>query len=99
MSRSADFATALARELEGMKREVSAFPDDASLWKTLPGVTAVGDPFAPGGLVSPDGSTAVVSIAYDLDPEKVTQATLNHLRAAMSPVRPTAGSSWRRSRR
>ena len=54
--------------------------------KTLPGVTAVGDPFAPGGLVSPDGSTAVVSIAYDLDPEKVTQATLNHLRAAMSPV-------------
>ena len=54
--------------------------------KTLPGVVEVGDPFAPGGLVSPDGSTAVVSIAYDLNPEKVTQSTLDHLREAMSPA-------------
>lgn len=32
-------ATLLLRELDGFSREVSLFPDDASLWKTAPGIT------------------------------------------------------------
>jgi hypothetical protein len=31
--------TLLLRELDGFSREISLFPDDASLWKTVPGVT------------------------------------------------------------
>ena len=31
--------TLLTRELEGFAREVALFPDDESIWKTLPGVT------------------------------------------------------------
>ena len=27
------------RELEGFKRELALFPDDASVWKTVPGIT------------------------------------------------------------
>lgn len=34
-----DLATLFVRELETFQREVEMFPDDASLWKTLPGVT------------------------------------------------------------
>ena len=30
---------ALLRELEGFEREVSLFPDDESLWQTMPGVS------------------------------------------------------------
>jgi hypothetical protein len=36
---SADFARSLVRELEGFKRELARFPDDESVWKTVPGVT------------------------------------------------------------
>jgi len=31
-------STLLRRELDGFSREVSLFPDDASLWKTVPGI-------------------------------------------------------------
>lgn len=40
MSRTAaDFSLSLVRELEGFKRELALFPDDTSVWATLPGVT------------------------------------------------------------
>ena len=40
MSRpAADFALSLVRELEGFRRELALFPDDASVWKTVPGIT------------------------------------------------------------
>jgi len=32
-------ATLLVRELEGLRREIELFPDDASLWRTIPGIT------------------------------------------------------------
>jgi uncharacterized damage-inducible protein DinB len=35
---SSHAATLLRRELDGFSREVSLFPDDASLWKTGPGI-------------------------------------------------------------
>jgi len=34
-----DIATMLLRELEGFQREVALFPDDESVWNTLPGLT------------------------------------------------------------
>jgi uncharacterized damage-inducible protein DinB len=34
-----DVALAIVRELEGFKRELALFPDDASAWTTVPGVT------------------------------------------------------------
>jgi len=34
-----DFALSLVRELEGVKRELAMFPDDASVWTTVPGIT------------------------------------------------------------
>jgi len=34
-----DIALAMVRELEGLKREISLFPDDESPWQTVPGVT------------------------------------------------------------
>jgi hypothetical protein len=34
-----DLATLLTRELEGFKREIALFPDDETIWRTLPGVT------------------------------------------------------------
>lgn len=37
--RAADAARILVRELEGFARELQMFPDDASVWATLPGVT------------------------------------------------------------
>jgi hypothetical protein len=36
---AADFSLGLIRELEGLKRELALFPDDESVWSTLPGVT------------------------------------------------------------
>ena len=39
MNQSADFALIFVRELEGFKRELALFPDDASIWKAAPGVT------------------------------------------------------------
>jgi hypothetical protein len=36
---TADLARLLIRELEGLTRELQLFPDDASPWKTVPGVT------------------------------------------------------------
>jgi Protein of unknown function (DUF1572) len=34
-----DMTLALVRELEGLKRELALFPDDASAWTTIPGIT------------------------------------------------------------
>jgi hypothetical protein len=34
-----DVTQLLVRELEGFKREIALFPDDESLWRTVPGVT------------------------------------------------------------
>ena len=40
MSRTAaDFSLSLVRELEGFKREIALFPDDESVWSTMPGVS------------------------------------------------------------
>jgi hypothetical protein len=36
---AADIALSLVRELDGFKRELALFPDDESVWTTLPGVT------------------------------------------------------------
>ncbi len=36
---SHDIAQLLTRELEGFKREIQFFPDDESVWRTVPGVT------------------------------------------------------------
>ena len=36
---AADFARILVRELEGFAREIQLFPDDASPWTTVPGIT------------------------------------------------------------
>src|SRR3982750_2594384 len=36
---SKDLVTLFVRELETFQREIEMFPDDASLWKTLPGVS------------------------------------------------------------
>ena len=35
----ADVLALLTRELDGFKREVGLFPDDDSLWRTVPGIT------------------------------------------------------------
>jgi len=37
----------------------------------LPGVAAVGDPFAEGGQLSPDGTLASVDVRYDLEPTDI----------------------------
>ena len=34
-----DISLLLLRELEGMRREIALHPDDAALWRTMPGVT------------------------------------------------------------
>jgi RimJ/RimL family protein N-acetyltransferase len=34
-----DMAILLVRELDGLRREIELFPDDASLWRTIPGIT------------------------------------------------------------
>jgi uncharacterized damage-inducible protein DinB len=34
-----DIATLLVRELRGFQRELELFPDDASAWQTMPGIT------------------------------------------------------------
>jgi len=34
-----DIGRLLVRELEGFKRELDLFPDDESMWRTVPGVT------------------------------------------------------------
>jgi hypothetical protein len=34
-----DLSVLLVRELEGVRREIELFPDDTSVWRTLPGVT------------------------------------------------------------
>jgi uncharacterized damage-inducible protein DinB len=36
---STDIARLLERELRGFAREIALFPDEASVWRTLPGVT------------------------------------------------------------
>jgi uncharacterized damage-inducible protein DinB len=38
-SLTADLALMLTRELDGVAREIEAFPDDASIWQVRPGVT------------------------------------------------------------
>ncbi len=40
MSRTAaDFSLSLVRELEGLKRELALFNDEAGVWTTVPGIT------------------------------------------------------------
>lgn len=39
MTLTSDLQLLLVRELDAMAREVGAFPDDESLWRTAPGVT------------------------------------------------------------
>jgi RND superfamily putative drug exporter len=39
--------------------------------KTLKGVVEVGDPFAKGGTISPDGRLASVDVRYDIDPSAI----------------------------
>ena len=39
--------------------------------KTLPGVVEVGDPFAEGGTISPDGRLASVDVRYSTDPSAI----------------------------
>jgi len=39
MNRTGDIEMMLLRELEGFEREVSLYPDDESLWQTVPGIT------------------------------------------------------------
>jgi hypothetical protein len=34
-----DLTTLLVRELEGFKRELDLFPNDESMWRTVPGIT------------------------------------------------------------
>jgi uncharacterized damage-inducible protein DinB len=34
-----DLAVLLVRELEGFQREIALFPDDESVWRTVPGIT------------------------------------------------------------
>ena len=34
-----DVVALLTRELDGFKRELALFPDDQSVWRTVPGVT------------------------------------------------------------
>lgn len=36
---ASDASRTLVRELEGFKRELDLFPDDESMWRTVPGVT------------------------------------------------------------
>ncbi len=36
---AADVLALLTRELDGFKRELGLFPDDDSLWRTVPGIT------------------------------------------------------------
>jgi uncharacterized damage-inducible protein DinB len=36
---TADLKTVIARELRALAREVQAYPDDASVWRTLPGIS------------------------------------------------------------
>jgi hypothetical protein len=36
---AADFSLSLVRELDGFKRELALFPDEGSVWKTMPGIT------------------------------------------------------------
>lgn len=35
----ADLSRVLVRDLEGFRREIELFPDEPSLWRTLPGIT------------------------------------------------------------
>lgn len=37
-----DLARLLVRELEGFRREIELFPDEVSIWRTLPGITNSG---------------------------------------------------------
>jgi hypothetical protein len=39
MSNASDLQIVLLRELEAFERELQLFPDDESVWKTVPGVT------------------------------------------------------------
>ena len=39
MNSAHDIAKVIVRELEGFEREVMLFPDDESVWQTMPGLT------------------------------------------------------------
>ncbi len=59
--------------------------------RTLPHMTAVKDPYGAGGEISPDKSTAIIGLTYDLGINEVTPATWHHLQDAMAPVADTKG--------
>ena len=53
---------------------------------TLPHMSAVKSPYGPGGEISPDKSTAIIGLTYDLGVNDVTPLTWKHLQDAMQPV-------------
>jgi RND superfamily putative drug exporter len=59
--------------------------------RTLPHMAAVKDPYGAGGEISPDRSTAIIGLTYNLGVNEVTPATWHHLRDVMAPVADTAG--------
>ncbi len=62
--------------------------------RALPRMKTVGDPYAPGGLISKDGSTAVIDVTYDFtQANEVTERTFRLLRQAMRPVAERDGFS------
>jgi RND superfamily putative drug exporter len=50
--------------------------------RALPGVEQVGDPFVPGGTVSPDGRLAAVDVRYDVEPQDLEKVDGERLLAA-----------------
>ena len=65
------------------KRVIEATVKDLG---TLPHMSAVKSPYGPGGQISPDKSTAVIGLTYDLGVNEVTVRTWRHLQDAMQPV-------------
>jgi len=59
--------------------------------RTLPHMAAVQDPYAAGGEISADRSTAIIGLTYDLGPDEVTRATWRHLEDVMAPVATAPG--------
>jgi len=59
--------------------------------RTLPHMAAVKDPYGAGGEISPDKSTAIIGLTYNLGVNEVTPATWHHLQDVMAPVADTKG--------
>jgi RND superfamily putative drug exporter len=54
-------------------------------------MAAVQDPYAAGGEISADRSTAIIGLTYNLGPDEVTRATWRHLEDVMAPVAAAPG--------